>query len=821
MASNKIQIRRSQSNSNVTGLSQGELAYTSNGGILYIGDPVTSAAIPIGGARTPGILIANQALVANSSGGIDRIISANLTVNRVNANNDWGTPGYVLTSAGTSGNVSWQATSGFGVDQNAQYTWANTQVFQNVVTFGATINGTANNSLYLGGVLAGAYVNSTYAAATYQTISGLAANVAVLTANNSNYLGGQAATYFAANSALSNYGTLAGEASRVALLTSNNAVYLGGVLATQYAYANSITPLQRNDTLAANVATLTANNANYLGGQYYTYYAANSALANYVTIGNFTTQVLGLTSNSTNFVGSVSAANVVSNAQLQANLANYTNTSGTISLINSSAANSANYLGGQYYTYYAANSALANYQTSAGLAANVAILAANNANYLGNQLPSYYTTNSALSGYVQNLTANTTNYVGVGAGSISAANVVSNTQLSSNLANYAKLSGSLFTGTVNATSYTTGGGYGVAATGVIVNSTFIAIGNTSVNGAITSNSTTVYFTGTTYSANNSAYLGGTLASSYATTSYVDAAVYNATGGAATQAYVDGKAAQAYANAQTLISNDLVTVGTQINQAYANAMADTLARNASYTGQNQYFGNTTFVANVSAANIYATSITANSLTILGTLTTVDTNTLVVKDNLIKVADYQANSATYLDSLDFGLYGTYGNTANVWFSGVYRDSRASSSSGRKDVWRFFSTKLEPTDPYGAAQIANSTQESTYSVGTLGAYLEPHGPLVGSNSVGGFLANSTVVTIQANSSFSVNIKANTINLSTALYANNGGTGQTSFSTGDILYAGSSSTLSKLSIGTVGQVLQISASNLPYYDVLDGGSF
>lgn len=45
---------------------------------------------------------------------------------------------------------------------------------------------TANNSLFLGGV----------AAASYQTTAGLAANVATLTANNSNNLNGQSASYY-------------------------------------------------------------------------------------------------------------------------------------------------------------------------------------------------------------------------------------------------------------------------------------------------------------------------------------------------------------------------------------------------------------------------------------------------------------------------------------------------------------------------------------------------------------------------------------------------------------------------------------------------
>jgi hypothetical protein len=80
MANNKIQIKRSVANSTVTGLANGELAFTANGNILYIGDPAGGSAIPIGGKFNYGTLTANQALVTNSTSAIDKIITANLTL---------------------------------------------------------------------------------------------------------------------------------------------------------------------------------------------------------------------------------------------------------------------------------------------------------------------------------------------------------------------------------------------------------------------------------------------------------------------------------------------------------------------------------------------------------------------------------------------------------------------------------------------------------------------------------------------------------------------------------------------------------------------
>jgi hypothetical protein len=105
--SNKIQIKRSIANSVVTGLSNGELAFTANGKILYIGDPNDGSSIRIGGEMVPGTLTANQALVANSTSAIDEIRVANLVPTKVYANGTHGSAGQVLLSGGGSANVYW------------------------------------------------------------------------------------------------------------------------------------------------------------------------------------------------------------------------------------------------------------------------------------------------------------------------------------------------------------------------------------------------------------------------------------------------------------------------------------------------------------------------------------------------------------------------------------------------------------------------------------------------------------------------------------------------------------------------------------------
>lgn len=78
---NLIKIKRSLDTSIPVSLANGELAFTANGDILYIGS--NDAIVAIASKRTPGVLTANQGLVANSTGMLDVIRLGNSTVNAV------------------------------------------------------------------------------------------------------------------------------------------------------------------------------------------------------------------------------------------------------------------------------------------------------------------------------------------------------------------------------------------------------------------------------------------------------------------------------------------------------------------------------------------------------------------------------------------------------------------------------------------------------------------------------------------------------------------------------------------------------------------
>jgi hypothetical protein len=59
------------------------------------------------------------------------------------------------------------------------------------------------------------------------------------------------------------------------------------------------------------------------------------------------------------------------------------------------------------------------------------------------------------------------------------------------------------------------------------------------------------------------------------------------------------------------------------------------------------------------------------------------------------------------------------------------------------------------------------------------------------------------------------------TTIGTTKGGTGLTSYATGDILYASSSNTLSKLTVGEEGKVLQVNGSGVPVWADIDGGTY
>mgnify|MGYP003334538722 CR=1 FL=1 len=219
MAVNKIQIKRSVANGVVSGLANGELAFTQASNTLWIGLPDGSGVVSIAGARTPGTLTANQALVANSTSGIDKIIVGNATITTLYANGSQGTSGQVLVSNGTS--VFWgTGTSG-----------TNTQVQFND-------SGVANGSS-----------NFTFDKASNELKVGNSVSTAYLTALNG------------ARNITTNYGSVGGAVGVATDLTVGASGSGGNV-----SIPSTATLKIGTTTVNSTYFTGTANNADYLGG---------------------------------------------------------------------------------------------------------------------------------------------------------------------------------------------------------------------------------------------------------------------------------------------------------------------------------------------------------------------------------------------------------------------------------------------------------------------------------------------------------------------------------------------------------------------------
>ena len=196
-----------------------------------------------------------------------------ITVAAISSNGSTGTAGQVLTSNGTS--TYWStvnATGSSSVNVDAQYIWTNTQTFQNTITFSSTIDGTANNTLYVGSVTAANVVSNAQLQANlgnYQTTAGLAANVATLTSNNSVYFDGRSSSYFS-NASNINTGTLPYSQLGTNVVNTTSNFSLSGVLTLNSNVVFNASVVDSTGNTGTTGQILTTNGANtYWSSKYY------------------------------------------------------------------------------------------------------------------------------------------------------------------------------------------------------------------------------------------------------------------------------------------------------------------------------------------------------------------------------------------------------------------------------------------------------------------------------------------------------------------------------------------------------------------------
>ena len=295
---------------------------------------------------------------------------------------------------------------------------------------------TSNNTLYVGAVLASDVVSSTQLQAnlaaitlslsdlsTYQTVAGLAANVATLQANAANYIGSLAAIDVVSNTQLNNalagvspvgYQTEAGLSANVAKLTSNNSNYLGGLAAAEIA---TTTQLQANiSSVTALIPSINGlATTDQLSANINTVIAAIPSIAGLVTTAQLTANVNAITATIPSIAG------LANTAQLNANIASVTALIPSIAGLATTAQLNANIAGLTFVTptQLTANLAGLTYVTPSQLTANLSTISATIPSIVGLQ------TTAGLAANVATLPANSASFIGT----LPASNVVSNTYL--------------------------------------------------------------------------------------------------------------------------------------------------------------------------------------------------------------------------------------------------------------------------------------------------------------------------------------------------------------------------------------------------------
>lgn len=249
-----------------------------------------------------------------------------------------------------------------------------------------------------------------------------------------------------------------------------------------------------------------------------------------------------------------------------------------------------------------------------------------------------------------------------------------------------------------------------------------------------------------------------------------------------------------------------------NTTLGNAATDVVAFNADVASNINPSANITYNLGavtdrwnyVYAANVHSTQgyfegnvEIAGDLIVSGNVTTQNVSSLEVQDPLI----YLAGNNYASDLVDIGFVGNYYDGATQRHTGLVRHAA-------DDQFHLFKNYTAEPDN-NIIDIGNTSLD--YTQATLNAFL---------NTGKGFVANSTAVTLTANSTVAVNITANSVTLDTPLAATSGGTGQNTYSVGDLLVGGATNTLTKLSLGGDGKVLQSNGSAIVYSD-LDGGVF
>jgi hypothetical protein len=753
---NLIKIKRSTGTATPPSLAEGELAVSFLSGKLFVGN--TTAVIPIGGVHSPGTLTANQALVANATSGIDKVIVANLVPSFVYANGAFGTDGQVLLSNSTGGVYWGQAASSLNdltdvtissvannellIYDAASNQWENHSVSGNTgqvnvafasqnITVSLVPNVVVDTTLTVGNSTVNSVVNSTAVSTNTFNASQITvgSNVSINTS-----------TIFIGNSTVNTTiqaGNIALRGTQISigpdLVIDGNTIIVGNSTVNTVINSSSISvdgEVTSGNTNITGVLTVGNSSVNAVVNST-SVTTSNLAATNAITVGSNVT-----VNTSSFFVGNSTVNTFVTSTSVVTDTANATtaiNVGANVNLTTTSVG--------------VGNTTVNTVVTSTA----VTIASGVKANTTG-FFPTSNTVATALGSTTRRwvLVANTGTFAGAVSGITTLA--AGNTTI---------------TGFANVTSSIQGGG-ALTIAGAASGITTLAAGNTTITGFITVGNSTVNTV-----INSTAVSTGSLS------------VANLT-----------------------VSGDLLVQG---NTALGNATSDVVSiigtvntsiiptANLTYSLGN----NTLYWAEVHAGNVHADFGYFNQdvaiygdLTVAGNLVTTNVQSVVISDPMI----YLAGNNTSSDLVDIGFVGNYFQSATSKHAGLIRDASV-------DQFYLFKGLTQDLE----AQLTVNTADPTFALADLNAFLLS----------GALVSNSLAVTITANSTVNVNITANSLLLSTALTVNSGGTGLSSVTAKGILYGNTTGPLGITSAGTDGQVLQANSTGFPVFADLDGGTF
>jgi hypothetical protein len=737
---NLIQIKRSLNTATPASLANGEMAYTANGDVLFVGS--NSQVVAVGGKRVPGTLTANQAVVVDSNSIINRMIVGSTTAN------------IVANSTGLH--------------------LANTDGEGNTITITTPNNTEKGGNYYL------------KADGSWSTVTGATADPAGSNThvqyNDSAVMGGSAGftfkedsnTLFIGNTFILGGGTTNASVNTTTIIIQSNSTHFASLTEGTLRLSNTVSNTQ-----------ITVPTTTERSGSYFLKADGTWALVS-ANPGGADTQVLfndgGSVSNGTaGFTFTKASNNVTVANAISAAIHSTSGWAGNTTALNPTANTIllGNTIGRWVIT--------ANSVATQGFAGNATAFSPTaNTILLGNTIGRWViSANSVDATGNITTTGNVNAAIGYFTSSVNATTFTTTGN--------ANAGSGFFTGTVNAANFTTTGNANAAVhyagANVYANATTMYVGNSIAN-TITSNSGFVSTGNTTtlstLTVNNQGVVVG---NSTTTATVLNVNLQNTT------------SVSSLTGLQLLVGNSTLTgtnyrVGVQNSTSIANLTPIGLAVGTTVVNTSQITvagGPTINATTLSVTDI----IVSGNLDINGTVTTVDTTNMSVTDGLIQLA--RGNAGT---TLDIGWVGNY-NDGSARYAGVYWDQSNTAFE------LFANTTVDLTsattiDPAGA----NSVRAK------LNAYFRS------GFGTGLFEANSTGVTITANSTYAVALTANSLSLTTQLPTGSGGTGQTTYAEGDLLIGTAGASLAKLTRGADGKVLVSTSSTIAWAD-LDGGTF